>query len=156
MTAILAEWPELAGTLLELPSVAAMARQRLDFTPYSHRVEVVAGDFFSDPIPAGNDVVILANVAHLFSPERNRKLLRRIRQAVCSGARLLLVDLWTNPVRTRPLGAALLAGEFLVMAGEGDVYSEREVRGWLYPCGWQPLQSSPLAGAWSLLVAEAV
>ena len=55
-----------------------------------------------------------------------------------------------------PLAAALLAGEFLVMAGEGDVYSEREVRGWLYTGGWQPLQSSPLAGAWSLLVAEAV
>jgi len=101
-------------------------------------------------------VVILANVAHLFSPERNRTLLRRVRQAVVPGARLLLVDLWTDPTRTRPLAAALLAADFLLVADDGDVYSEREVRGWLYTCGWQPLESSPLAGGWSVLVAGAI
>jgi hypothetical protein len=130
--------------------------QRLGLAPAGERVEVVEGDFFTDPIPAGHDVAILANIAHLFSPERNRTLLRRLRQVVAPGARLLLVDLWTDPTRTTPLAAALLAGEFLVMCGEGDVYSERELRGWLYTCGWHPLRSSPLSGPWSVLVAEAV
>jgi hypothetical protein len=75
---------------------------------------------------------------------------------VVPGARLLLIDVFTDQTRTQPLAAALLAGEFLVLAGEGDVYSEREVRGWLYTCGWQPLQGSSLESPWTLLVAEAV
>ena len=58
-------------------------------------MEVVAADFFTDPILAGYDVVILANVAHFLSRERNRALLRRTRRAVSRGTRLLLVDLWT-------------------------------------------------------------
>jgi hypothetical protein len=33
--------------------------------------------------------------------------------------------------------AALVAGEFLVFTGEGDVYSEEEVRGWLQESGRQ-------------------
>jgi hypothetical protein len=29
-----------------------------------------------------------------------------------------------------------MAGEFLVMTGEGDVYSEEEVQEWLRASGW--------------------
>src|SRR5258708_3355382 len=47
-----------------------------------------------------------------------------------SGGRLLLVDFWTNPTHTQPLAAALLAGEFLMIAGDGDAYSEHEAPGW--------------------------
>ena len=50
--------------------------------------------------------------------------------------------------------AALIAGEFLVFSGEGDVYSEEEARGWLHESGWRAVERTPLAGALSLLVAE--
>jgi hypothetical protein len=59
------------------------------------------------------------------------------------GARLLLVDFRTDPSHTQPAAATLLAGEFLVIAGEGDVYSAEEVRGWLGACGWRPLDQRP-------------
>lgn len=131
LDAIVDERPELAATLLELPAIV------------------------TEPIPAGHDVVLLANVVHLLSPERNRALLRRVRDGVVAGARLLLIDLFTDQTRIQPLAAALLAAEFLVLAGEGDVYTEREVRGWLYTCGWQPLQRSALDSPWSVLVAQA-
>ena len=72
------------------------------------------------------------------------------------GARLLIVDLLTDPTHTQPVGAALMAGEFLVIAGHGDVYSDAEVRGWLQETGWRPVETKPLAGPTSLLVAEAV
>jgi hypothetical protein len=45
------------------------------------------------------------------------------------GARLLLVDLWTDPTHTEPPAPALISGEFLVMAGEGQAYSEQEADG---------------------------
>jgi hypothetical protein len=130
-----------------------IADERPELAP---TLQLAAADLFTDPIPAGHDAVILANVVHRMSPERNRALLRRTRESVAPGARLLLVDLWTDETRTQPLAAALLAGELLVLAGEGDVYRERDVRGWLYARGWRPLRCTSLESPWGLLVAEAV
>jgi hypothetical protein len=65
------------------------------------------------------------------------------------------VDLLTDASATQSFASALLAGEFLLETGEGDVYSEREVRGWLHACGWKPVERKPLTSLWSLLIAEA-
>lgn len=114
------------------------------------------GDFFKDPIPDGYDIVLIVNVVHLFSPEHNLELLRRIHESVSNDSRLLLVDFWTDPTHTQPTFAALLAGEFQMFTGEGDVYSEEEVRAWLQQTGWQAVERKPLEGPSSLIVAEAV
>jgi len=153
--AILHHYSELHATLFDLPAAAAIARQRLAGDPAAPRAAVVEGDFFQDPIPPDHDAILVANVVHLFSPERNLDLLRRARASTPSGARLLLADFWTDPTHTQPPMAPLMAGEFLVITGEGDVYSEEEVHGWLRASGWQPVERKPLAGPISLLVAEA-
>jgi SAM-dependent methyltransferase len=155
LLAMVHRYPDVQATLFELPTAAAVARQRLEREALQQPIEVVSGDFFTDPLPAGQDAIILANVVHLFSPERNQVLLRRARQAVAPGARLLLVDFWTDPTHTQPLPAALLAGEFLVIAGEGDVYSQDELHGWLAGSGWRPLEHRALTGPASLVIAEA-
>jgi hypothetical protein len=99
--------------------------------------------------------VLIANVIHLFSPEHNLDLLKRTREHVADGARLLLADFWTDPTHTEPPLAALMAGEFLVITGEGDAYSEHEASEWLAQTGWRPLERKPLAGPISVLVAQA-
>jgi SAM-dependent methyltransferase len=154
LTAILRQHSGLEGTLFELPTAAAVARQHLASDPDTQQVKVVGGDFFKDPIPEDHDVVLIANVVHLISPERTLELLRRTRQQVPEGARLLLVDFWTDATHTQPAFAALMAGEFLVITGEGDVYSEEEAHRWLEETGWRALESKPLAGPISVIVAE--
>lgn len=140
LIAVLRRHAELRGTLFELQGAAAVARQRLSGEPEGQRIEVVAGDFFKDPIPAGHDAMLLANLVHLFLPERNRELFRRAREAATPGARLLIVDYVTDPTHTEPLAASLMAGEFLVIAGEGDVYSEVESAS---------CSGRPAGGSWS-------
>jgi SAM-dependent methyltransferase len=154
LLAVLRAFGRLKATLFELPAVAAIARQQLSKTPFEGQVEVVQGDFFKDPIPPGHDVVLIANVMHLLSPEHNLELLRRTRERVPEGARLLLVDFWTDPTHTQPTFAALMAGEFLLVTGEGDVYSEEEVLTWLKSSGWKFIERKPLAGPGSLIVAQ--
>jgi SAM-dependent methyltransferase len=154
LIAVLRHYPGLEGTLYDLPNAAAIARQRLAGDPGAQRAQVVAGDFFRDPIPGGHDAVLIANVIHLFSAAHNLELLRRTRAHVPDGARLLLADFWTDATHTQPPFAALMAGEFLVITGEGDVYSEEEARGWLQASGWRAVERKPLAGPVSLLVAE--
>jgi len=154
LLAILRQYGSLEGTLFELPAAAAAARQHLASDPAAQHVKVIEGDCFKDPIPEGHDVVLIANVFHLFSAKRNLELLRRTRQSVPDGARLLLADFWTDATHTQPTFAALMAGEFLVITGEGDVYSEEEVQGWLQETGWRLLERKPLAGPQSVIVAE--
>ena len=154
LSAVLNQFSDLKGTLFELPSAAAVARQNLSAVSAGERVEVVDGDFFTDVLPEAHDVVLIANVMHLFSPESNQMLLRSARKSVPDGARLLLADFWTDVTHTDPPFAALMAAEFLMFTGEGDVYSEEEARGWLRETGWQALEHKPLAGPQSLIVAE--
>jgi SAM-dependent methyltransferase len=153
--AALERHPGLRATLFESPATAAIARQRLKAAGGLSNIEIVEGDLLKDALPEGHDTVLVANVIHLFSPESTRDLLRRVRAAVSSGAQLLLVDFWTDPTHTQPSLASLMAGEFLIVSGEGDVYSAEEVFGWLRECGFRPVDHIPLAGAASLITAEA-
>src|SRR5581483_2385586 len=91
---LLAAYPGLRGTLVELPPAAAIARRKLAGVD---RVEVVDGDAVDGALPRGHDAALLANVIHLFSPETNLRLLRNVRSALEPGALLLLVDFWMDP-----------------------------------------------------------
>jgi SAM-dependent methyltransferase len=156
LVAILRQNSGLNATLFDLPSVVAMAGQRLAQHALAPLIKIVGGDFFHDPIPVGHDVALLANVVHNFSSERNQALLRNVRSAVAPGARLLVVDFWTDPTHTQPTFAALMAGAFLLVSGEGTVYSADEGGAWLAATGWKLLEHRPLSGPASLLVAEAI
>jgi hypothetical protein len=61
----------------------------------------------------------------------NLELFRNIRATVQTGAWLLLVDLWTDATHSEPAAAALMSGEFLVISGEAQTYSEQEADAWL-------------------------
>jgi SAM-dependent methyltransferase len=128
LLAVLRQHPHVEATLFDVPAVAALARQRLAGSPVATRLRIVEGDFFTDPLPEDHDAILLAKVCHNFLPERNRALLGRVRACAPEGARLLLVNLWTDPTHTQPLTAALMAGAFLLVTGEGDVYSTDDVR----------------------------
>jgi SAM-dependent methyltransferase len=156
LLAALEAQPQLSGTVLEVEPVASVARRKLASSPHAARARVVTGDALADPLPAGHDVVLVANLAHLLSPERNRLLLSRLRAASEPGTALLLVDFWTDPTRTQPRFAALMAGEFAMFSDEGDVYSGAQVREWLAETGWGEPQERPLAGPQTLIAATAV
>jgi SAM-dependent methyltransferase len=155
LIAVLQHHNALKGTLFELPGACAVARQRLANEPERSRIDVVEGDVFKDPLPGGHDVVLIANVVHVFSAAHNIELMRKIRAHVMPGARLLLVDLWTDPSHSQPSAAALMSGQFLLTSGEGQVYSEQEADEWLAQTSWKKLERKTLAGPASCIIAEA-
>ena len=155
LIAVLQHHNALKGTLFELPGACAVARQRLANEPERSRIDVVEGDVFKDPLPGGHDVVLIANVVHVFSAAHNIELMRKIRAHVMPGARLLLVDLWTDPSHSQPSAAALMSGQFLLTSGEGQVYSEQEADEWLAQTRWKKLERKTLPGPASCIIAEA-
>jgi len=153
LVAVLQRYPNLSGTLMDRPAVTGMARERLTATSLTGRAAVIAGDILEDELPGGHDVVLIANVMHLMAPRKNQDLLRRVRSRAVPGDRLLLVDFFTDPTRTKPLFAAMMAGSFLTGYGEGDVYSEDEVTHWIEGAGWRKAAFHELSGAARLIVA---
>jgi SAM-dependent methyltransferase len=147
--------PDLMGTVFELPEVAAVAKQRLDTSGVSTRIDVLAGQLLTDDLPRGYNAFLVANVVHYFTPETNRAILRKIRAVAEPGARLLVVDFWTDSTHTQPVPAALMAGEFAIHINDGDVYSVEEVAAWLADTGWKLTGHLPLAGPITLVTAEA-
>jgi SAM-dependent methyltransferase len=156
LIAVLQHHNALKGTLFELPGACAVARQRLANELERSRIDVVEGDVFKDPLPGGHDVVLIANVVHVFSAAHNIELMRKIRAHVMPGARLLLVDLWTDPSHSQPSAAALMSGQFLLTSGEGQVYSEQEADEWLAQTRWKKLERKTLPGPASCIIAEAI
>ena len=131
LVAMLSAHTQLQATLFEFPAVAGVARQVLAGTAVADRITVVEGDFLRDQLPSGHDLLLIANVIHLFQPQVNRELLGRLRKA---WSRWAPERSWSTSgptlSHTQPLFAALMAAEFLVIAG-GDVYSAAEVQdGW--------------------------
>lgn len=146
----------MVATVVDLPAVANLARQRIAAQNLSKQIAVGACDIMTDTLPEGHDVVLVANLVHYFLPEQNLTLLRRVRDAVEGGARLLVADFWTDRTHTQPLMAALMAGEFAVVMENGDVYSVEEACRWLDTTGWRFVEQLSLAGPISLVVAEAI
>jgi cyclopropane fatty-acyl-phospholipid synthase-like methyltransferase len=152
---LLQQYPSLNATLFELPRVAEVAERVLKGHPLASRIQIVAGDMLGSPIPPGHDAIIIADVIHTLSAEHNLEMFASLRKSVDPGARVLLVDLFTNPSHTEPVAAAILAAEFMIMTGEGDVYSQQEAEQWLRETGWTPMGFKLLSGPRSLLAAEA-
>ena len=153
---MLRQYPALKGTLFDLPGACAVGRQRLSQEPERTRIDIVEGDFLKAPLPGDHDVLLIANTVHVLSAAHNLELLRRIRATVQASAKLLLVDLWTDPTHSEPPAAALMSGQFLLTAGEGQTYSEQEADEWLKQTGWRKLERKALPGPASLIIAEAV
>jgi hypothetical protein len=152
---ILERHPAIQCGLFERPQVVPLARDNLKAYESDGRVRFYEGDLLQDQLPAGYDAFLLANVVHHLTPEHNRDLLERVHASAPSGARLLLVDFWTDATHTQPVFAAIMAGQFLMYpGGEGDVYSEDEIRDMLAATGWVMIGRRPLTGPASLVVAE--
>ena len=148
--------PRLEGTLFELPGACAVARQRI-FSRVGESEDRYRGRrLFKAPLPGDHDVLLLANIVHVLSASQNLELMRRARATVQATARLLLVDLWTDSTHSQPPAAALMSGQFLLMGGEGQTYSEQEADEWLGQTGWRKLERKPLRDPASLIVAEAI
>ncbi len=86
LSAILERVPQASGVLFELPHVIADA---VHAAP--DRLQLVAGDFFADPLPAA-DAYVLMEVLHDWGDEDAARILAAVRRAAAPGSRLLVVE----------------------------------------------------------------
>lgn len=127
--------PELTATVFDLPEVVALTAEYVAAAGLSRRIDTRAGDFLTDDLGQGYDLVFISAIVHMLSPEENRQLLTKAVAALNPGGQVAVQDFVMDPSRTRPLFGAVFALNMLVNTRGGDVYTEAEIVDWLRQAG---------------------
>jgi acetylserotonin O-methyltransferase len=107
-------YPELRATVFDLPQVAALAREQVEFSKARARIEIVAGDFFEDELPEA-DLYALGRILHDWPDDKIDLLLRKILTRLPAGGGLLLAEKLLNEDGVGPVQANMQSLNMLVV-----------------------------------------
>jgi acetylserotonin N-methyltransferase len=110
-------YPGLRAVVFDLPGVVPLAREMIAASGLAERIEVMAGDFFTDPLPEG-DLFSLGRILHDWSEEKIRILLRKIYQRLPADGALLIAEKLLVDDKTGP-SAALFQSLNMLVCTEG-------------------------------------
>ena len=128
-------YPGLAAAVFDIPQVAETAREYLA----GSRVEVIAGDFFTDPLPPA-DLYTLGRILHDWNPVKIALLLARIHAALPdSGALLIAEKLLDDEPGRGPVSARLQSLNMLVCT-EGQERTPNQYRALLAEAGFSRVE----------------
>jgi demethylspheroidene O-methyltransferase len=150
VAALAARDPELDLMLFDLPPVAARARAALEQCGLLSRVKVHEGDFLSDSLPQGAEVVSLVRILHDHDDDSVQVLLARARDALAPGGTLVIAEPMAGARGAERVGDAYF-GFYLLAMGRGRARSAPEIAALLEGAGFAALR--PLKTRRPLLVS---
>lgn len=128
--------PEIEATVFDLPNVVPITGQFLEKEGFADKIKTCAGDYTSDNLPAGFDLVFLSAIIHSNSPEVNSDLIKKCYGSLNRNGRIVIQDWIMNNERTQPAGGAIFAINMLVGTEAGDCFTEEEVAKMLTDAGF--------------------
>ena len=124
------------ATIFDLPPVIPLADKRLTKVGLRNRVNLVKGNFYTDPLPKGCDLAWVSAIVHQNSRHQNRMLFRKVYRALDNGGRIAIRDILMEASRTAPISGALFAVNMLVGTEGGGTFTFGELRDDLKAAGF--------------------
>ncbi|MBA3939140.1 MAG: methyltransferase domain-containing protein, partial [Planctomycetes bacterium] len=134
--ACLERHPHLRAIVWDRPEVLKVAREMAAQSPAGDRLELRAGDMFTDPVPQA-DVMLLSNILHDWDFPECHELVGRLAPALPEGGRLLIHDVFLDDDLGGPLPIALYSARLFTVCA-GRAYSGAEYREMLRQAGLTP------------------
>jgi acetylserotonin O-methyltransferase len=106
-------WPNLAGVVFDLPDAIPLAEEVISETDVKDRIRTVSGDFFTDPLPAG-DLYAVGRIIHDWTEEKIDKLLAKVFATLPVGGGLLIAEKILDDDKAGPPWAVLQSLNMLV------------------------------------------
>lgn len=128
--------PNLKACVLDLESVAVVAREFIDEHGLAGRVEARACDFNKDPFPAGADVAVMASNLPMYGRDEFRAVVAKAYAALAPGGEMHLIGEALNAERTAPADAALWGLSEAIVNGTGLAHSTADVEGYFAAAGF--------------------
>jgi hypothetical protein len=137
---VLAAHPHLRGSLFDLPDVVAAAEP-------AERLDIVAGNFFEDPLPSG-EAYVLSQIVHGFPDDGAGRLLAKCAEAGGDAVRILLVE---GVIPQRPTAGEASFDLFMLTLSGGRQRTLDEFRRLARSVGLTVRSAQPLATGNSLV-----
>jgi cyclopropane fatty-acyl-phospholipid synthase-like methyltransferase len=143
--------PHLRGTGFDLPPVEGPFSEHVASFGLGDRLSFVAGDFFSDPLPAA-DVVTLGHILHDWSLDEKKELLQRVHAALNERGAVIVFESIIDDERSENVLGLLMSLNMLIETPHGFDYTGADCQAWLREAGFRETYVEHLAGPDSMVV----
>ena len=130
----------LEAIVFDLPAVTEVAREFIAENGVSDRVDTVAGDFTSDPLPRDCDVVLMASNLPMYNEETIGLLVRKAFEALEPAGEMHLIGEMLSADGVGPLDAALWGLQEVLRNSEGKAHTVDQVRGYFIAAGFETVE----------------
>lgn len=137
-------FPGLKSVVLELPGVAAVARELVAAAGAADRVTLRDGDYHHADFGSGNDVVLMSGMFHRETAAACRSLIERAAACLEPGGLLVVSDIFTDDGGTHPPFAAMFGLNMMLTAPDGGVHADADVQHWMADAGFTGLRTVSL------------
>ncbi len=148
--------PEIEATLFDLPNVIPITKKFLDKEGFSDKIKTYAGDYTTDDLPVGFDLVFLSAIIHSNSLVINQSLITKCFNSLNKNGRIVIQDWIMNNDRTQPTTGAIFAINMLVGTEAGDCFTEQEVTEMLTNAGFKNISRIEFESGLSQMIAKKI
>ena len=128
--------PGLKAAIFDLPNVIPISKRIVEKENFTGKIEYYSGDYKTEELPKGFDLVFLSAIIHSNPPEINQELVKKCYRALNVNGRIVIQDWIMNDAKTEPVQGAVFSINMLVGVEGGDCYSESEVSSWMKNAGF--------------------
>jgi hypothetical protein len=141
----------LSGGGFDLPPVGPIFEKYVAANGLTDRLRFHAGDFFTDPLP-GADVLVMGHILHDWGLYEKQLLLRKAYDALPSGGALIVYESVIDDDRRTYTFGLLMSVNMLIETQEGFDYTGADCQAWLADAGFRHSYVEHLVGPDSMVV----
>lgn len=144
--------PHLRGVGYDLPQVRPVFEEYVASHGVQDRVSFQPGDFFRDPLPKV-DVLVMGHILHDWDLPTKRMLLTKAFDALPRGGALIVYECLIDDERRTNVSGFMMSLNMLVETPGGFDYTGGDCQGWMREAGFSESWVEPLIGAHAMVVA---
>jgi hypothetical protein len=141
----------LAGGGFDLPPVGPVFEEYVASCGLADRLRFYPGDFFVDPLPSA-DVLVMGHILHDWSLEEKLMLLRKAYETLPDGGALIVYESIIDDDRRTNTFGMLMSVNMLIETQDGFDYTGADCRSWMADTGFRDSYVEPLVGPDSMVV----
>jgi O-methyltransferase domain len=143
--------PHVTGVGFDLPEVGPIFKENMAEKRLAERVTFVGGDFFTDPLPNA-DVVLMGHILRDWPLDEKKMLLRKSYEAVPEGGAIVVYDAIIDDDRSKNAFGLLMSLNMLIETPGGFDYSGADCQAWMREVGFRETQVEHLVGPDSMAI----
>jgi hypothetical protein len=143
--------PHLTGGGFDLPVVRPVFEEYVQSFGLAQRLRFHPGNFFDDPIPKA-DVVVMGHILHDWDLEQKQRLIDKAYAALPNGGALIVYEAIIDDDRRRNAFGLLMSLNMLIETKGGFDFTGADCRGWMHDAGFKETRVEPLCGPDSMII----